>query len=457
MTKLKKESPLFVFTSSKDKFKTIYMVFGEFKKKKVKGSKFFYPEFSNLSFFTGKWTVFKTADLRYITRTISRNTPLKVPNADELVRDLCVKYVQGDCITYQFEKLNNDLWKMLDKISLKSIQVKKHYLPLNILNSRMHLMELCLVTDKYAFYIGDEDEYLAMDVYSHQELSSVTPQFNFDESLDNIATGVEQTLWVRPGHGFSVSFPKNQKKLMSFYLINEKGEEIYHEFYGKFTKDSRTSTNWSTNEHFSWECPEFEADSLIQIENGFVNEDSEYNLETIKKAFSGYTKRSGFYRFVYICDELKELADNITAKKLDINGSKFPEFMLDDELNMLQLTYADEAFIHYENGRVIDIFDAVGGVQMFEEQFKYEEAQLSSNDSAQCNGEVFYEIDTDTRLRLTIARLAYQAEEDADTFTDDEIEEIKRAEAIFDQCFANNTVPDEIEGTEHPRIEEWPF
>ena len=457
MTKLKKDLPLIVFTSSKDKFKTIYMVFGEFKKKKVKGSKFFYPEFSDLSFFIGKWTVFKTADLRYITRTISRNTPLKVPNADELVRDLCVKYVQGDCITYQFEQLDNDLWKMLDKIKFKSIQVKKHYLPLNILNSRMRLMELCLVTDKYTFYMGDEDEYLAMDVYSHQELNSVTPQFNFDESLDNIATGIEQVFWVRPKHGFAVNFPKNQKKLISFYLINEKGEEIYHEFYGKFTKESRISTNWSNHENFSWECPKFEADSLIQIENGFVNEDPEYNLELVKKAFSGYTKRSSFYRFVHICDELKELADNITAKKLDINGSKLPEFMLDDDLNMLQLTYADEAFIHYENGRVIDIFDAVGGDQMFDEQFKYEEAQLSGNNSAQHNGEVFYEIDKDTRTRLIIARLAYQAKENAGTFTDDEIKEIQMAESIFDQCFANSSVLDEIQETEHPRIEEWPF
>ncbi len=447
MTKLKKELPLLVFTSRKDKFKTIYMVFGEFKKKKVKGSKFFYPEFSNLSFFTGNWTVFKTADSRRITRTISRNTPLKVPNADEVVRDLCVKYVQGDCITYQFEKLNNDLWKMLDKIKFKSIQVKKHYLPLNILNSRMRLMELCLVTDKYAFYMGDEDEYLAMDVYSHQELNSVTPQFNFDESLDNIATGVEQALWVRPEHGFAVNFPKNQKKLMSFYFVNEKGEEFYHEFYGKFTKDSRTSTNWSTRENFSWECPAFDEGSLIRIESSFVNEAPKYNLETIKRAFSGYTKRSGFYRFVYICDELKELADNITAKKLDINGSKFPEFMLDDDLNMLQLTYADEGFIHYENERVIDIFDAVGGVQMFEEQFKYEEAQLSGNNLVQHDSEVFYEIGTDTRTRLIIARLAYQAKEDADTFTDDEIEEIQMAKAIFDQCFTNSVVPDEIEKT----------
>lgn len=456
MTKLKKDLPLIVFTSSKDKFKNIYMVFGEFKKKKVKGSKFFYPEFSNLSFFTGKWTVFKTADSRWITRTISCDTPLEIPNADEIVRDVCAKYVQGDCITYQFEKLNNDLWKMLDKIKFKSIKVKKHYLPLNILNSRMHLMELCLVTDKYAFYMGDEDEYLAMDVYSHQELNSVTPQFNFDESLDNIATGIEQVFWVRPKHGFSVNFPKNQKKLMSFYLINEKGEEIYHEFYGKFTKDSRISTNWSTHENFSWECPAFDESSLIQIENGFVNEDPEYNLELVKKAFSGYAKRSSFYRFVYICDELKELADNITAKKLDINGSKLPEFMLDDDLNMLQLTYADEGFIHYENERVIDIFDAVGGNQMFEEPFKYEEAQLSGNDSAQHNGEMFYEIDKDTRTRLIIARLAYQAKEDADTFTDGEIKEIQMAEAIFDQCFANSSVPDEIQETEH-NLPDLPF
>ena len=159
---------------------------------------------------------------------------------------------------------------------------------------------------------------------------------------------------------------------------------------------------------------------------------------------------------MYICDELKELADNITAKKLDINGSKLPEFVLDDELNMLQLTYADEGFIHYENGRVIDIFDAVGGDQMFDEQFKHEEAQLSGNNSAQHNSEVFYEIDKDTRTRLIIARLAYQAKEDADTFTDDEIKEIQMAEAIFDQCFANSSVPDEIQETEH-NLPDLPF
>ena len=111
-----------------------------------------------MSFFTGKWTVFKTADSRWITRTISCDTPLEIPNADEIVRDVCAKYVQGDCITYEFVNLNNDLWKMLDKIKFKSIKVKKHYLPLNILNSRMHLMELRLVTDKYAFYMRDEDE-----------------------------------------------------------------------------------------------------------------------------------------------------------------------------------------------------------------------------------------------------------------------------------------------------------
>lgn len=190
-------------------------------------------------------------------------------------------------------------------------------------------------------------------------------------------------------------------------------------------------------------------DSLIRIESGFVNEALKYNLEAVKKAFSGYTKRSGFYHFVYICDELKELADNITNKKLDINGSKLPEFVLDDKLYMLQLTYADEGFIHYENGRVIDIFDAVRGVQMFQEEFKYEEARLSGNNLVQHNGEVFYEIDADTRLRLAIARRVHQEqEEDDDDLTDAEIEERERAEAVISQYFANNMFLDEIEEVE---------
>lgn len=225
---------------------------------------------------------------------------------------------------------------------------------------------------------------------------------------------------------------------MGFYIINEKGDKVYHEFYGKFTKESRVSTNWSTHENFSWECPEFDESSLIRIESGFVNESPRYNLEAIKRAFSGYTKRSGFYRFMYICDELKGLADNITNKKLDINGSKLPEFVLDDELYMLQLTYADEGFIHYENGRVIDIFDAVRGVQKFQEEFKYEEARLSGNNLVQHNGGVFYEIDTDTRLQLAIARRTYQEQEEEDDLSDAEIEERKRADAVIAQYFANN-------------------
>lgn len=442
---------LFAYTTKKDGHKTVYMIFGKFEAKQIKDSDLSYPEFSDLSFFLGSLASGSSAN-----GMISCNTPLKVPDANGFARDVCAKYTQDDS-SYHFLMVYSILRKLLDNISSKRIKVKAYEpLPLNILNSRMFLMELSLVTDKYAFYTY-EDECLVMDVYSRHVLkNSATTQFNFDESLDNIATGVEKAYWVCLEHGFALDFPRGQKKLMSFYMINEKGDEIYHEFYGKFTKESRISTNWSTHENFSWECPEFDESSLIRIESGFVNEAPKYNLEAVKKAFSGYTKRSGFYRFVYICDELKELADNITNKKLDINGSKLPEFVLDDKLYMLQLTYADEAFIHYENGRVIDIFDAVGGVQMFEEQFKYEEARLFGNNLVQHNGEVFYEIDADTRLRLAIARRTCQEQEEDDDLSDAEIEERKRADAVIAQYFANNMFLDEIEEAERG-LPELPF
>lgn len=442
---------LFTYTTKEDDHKTVYMVFGKFETKQIKDTDLFYPEFSDLSFFLGS-----LASGSSVNGMISCNTPLNVSNANEFARDVCAKYTQDDS-NYHFLMVNSVLRRILNNISSKFIQVNEYEpLPLNILNSCMCLMELSLVTDKYAFYMC-EDEYLMMDMYNHRVLrNSATTCFNFDECLCNIAVGLEQILWVRPESEFALDFPRGQKKLMSFYLINEKGEEIYHEFYGKFTKESRISTNWSNHENFSWECPRFEANSLIRIESGFVNEAPEYNLETIKRAFSGYTKRSGFYRFVYICDELKELADNITNKKLDINGSKLPEFMLDDKLYMLQLTYADEGFIHYENGRVIDIFDAVRGVQMFEEQFKYEEARLSGNNLVQHNGEVFYEIDTETRLQLAIARRTYQEQEEDDDLSDAEIEERKRADAVIAQYFANNMFLDEIEEAERG-LPELPF
>lgn len=442
---------LFAYTTKEDDHKTVYMVFGKFEAKQIKDSDLLYPEFSDLSFFLGS-----LASGSSVNGMISCNTPLNVSNANEFARDVCAKYTQYDS-NYHFLMVNSALRRILNNISPKFIQVNEYEpLPLNILNSRMCLMELSLVTDKYAFYMY-EDEYLMMDMYNYQVLkNSMTTSFNFDESLDNIATGVEKALWVRPEHGFNLDFPKGQKKLMSFYMINEKGDEIYHEFYGKFTKESRVSTDWNTHENFSWECPEFDASSLIRIESGFVNEAPKYNLEAVKKAFSGYTKRSGFYRFVYICDELKELADNITNKKLDINGSKLSEFVLDDELYMLQLTYADEGFIHYENGRVIDIFDAVKGVQMFEEQFKYEEARLSGNNLVQHNGEIFYEIDADTRLRLAIARRTCQEQEEEDDLSDAEIEENKRADAVIAQYFANNMFLDEIEEAERG-LPELPF
>lgn len=434
---------LFAYTTKEDGHKTVYMVFGKFEAKQIKDSDLLYPEFSDLSFFLGSLASGSSAN-----GMISCNTPLKVSNANEFARDVCAKYTQND-FNYHFLMVYSVLRKLLDNVSSKYVKVREYEpLPLNILNSHMCLMELSLVTDKYAFYTY-EDEYLMMDVYSRHVLkNSATTQFNFDESLDNIATGVEKAYWICPEHGFDLDFPRGQKKLMGFYIINEKGDKVYHEFYGKFTKESRVSTNWSTHENFSWVCPEFDESSLIRIESGFVNESPRYNLEAIKRAFSGYTKRSGFYRFVYICDELKELADNITAKKLDINGSKLPEFMLDDELYMLQLTYADEGFIHYENGRVIDIFDAVRGVQMFQEEFKYEETRLSGNNLVQHNGEAFYEIDTDTRLQLAIARRNYQEQEEDDDLSDAEIEERKRADAVIAQYFANNMFLDEIEEAE---------
>ena len=434
---------LFAYTTKEDGYKTVYMVFGKFEAKQIKDSDLFYPEFSDLSFFLGS-----LASGSSTNGMISCNTPLKVSNTNEFTRDVCAKYTQDDS-NYHFLMVYSVLRKLLNNISSKYVKVREYEpLPLNILNSHMCLMELSLVTDKYAFYTY-EDECLMMDVYSHHVLkNSATTQFNFDESLDNIATGIEKAYWVCPEHGVDLDFPRGQKKLMSFYLINEKGDKVYHEFYGKFTKESRISTNWSTHENFSWECPEFDENSLIRIESGFVNESPKYNLEAIKRAFSGYTKRSGFYCFMYICDELKGLADNITNKKLDINGSKLPEFMLDDELYMLQLTYADEGFIHYENGRVIDIFDAVRGVQIFQEEFKYEETRLSGNNLVQHNGEVFYEIDTDTRLQLAIARRNYQEQEEDDDLSDAETEERKRADAVITQYFTNNMLLDEIEEAE---------
>lgn len=434
---------LFAYTTKEDDHKTVYMVFGKFEAKQIKDSDLLYPEFSDLSFFLGSLASGSSAN-----GMISCNTPLNVSNANEFARDVCAKYTQDDS-NYHFLMVYSILRKLLDNVSSKYVKVREYEpLPLNILNSRMALMELCLITDRYAFYMY-EDEYLMMDVCSRHVLrNSATTQFNFDESLDNIATGVEKAYWVCPGHGFDLVFPRGQKKLIAFYFLNEKGDEIYQEFYGKFTKESRISTDWSNHNNFSWECPEFDANSLIRIESGFVNESPKYNLEAIKKAFSGYTKRSGFYRFMYICDELKELADNITAKRLDINGSKLPEYVLDNELYMLQLTYADESSIHYENGRVIDIFDAVGGVQMFEEEVKYEEARLSGNNLVQHNSEVFYEIDTNTRLQLVIARRTCQEQEEDDDLSDAEIEERKRADAVIAQYFANNMFLDEIEEAE---------
>lgn len=438
----KEKKVLFAYTTKEDDHKTVYMVFGKFEAKQIKDSDLLYPEFSDLSFFLGSLASGSSAN-----GMISCNTPLNVSNANEFARYVCAKYTQDDS-NYHFLMVYSILRKLLDNVSSKYVKVREYEpLPLNILNSRMALMELCLITDRYAFYMY-EDEYLMMDVCSRHVLrNSATTQFNFDESLDNIATGVEKAYWVCPGHGFDLVFPRGQKKLIAFYFLNEKGDEIYQEFYGKFTKESRISTDWSNHNNFSWECPEFDANSLIRIESGFVNESPKYNLEAIKKAFSGYTKRSGFYRFMYICDELKELADNIAAKRLDINGSKLPEYVLDNELYMLQLTYADESSIHYENGRVIDIFDAIGGVQMFEEEVKCEEARLSGNNLVQHNGEVFYEIDTNTRLQLAIARRTCQEQEE-DDLSDAEIEERKRADAVIAQYFANNMFLDEIEEAE---------
>lgn len=85
---------------------------------------------------------------------------------------------------------------------------------------------------------------------------------------------------------------------------------------------------------------------------------------------------------------------------------------------------------------------------MFEEEVKYEEARLSGNNLVQHNGEVFYEIDTNTRLQLAIARRTCQEQEEDDDLSDAEIEERKRADTVIAQYFANNMFLDEIEEAE---------
>ena len=87
-------------------------------------------------------------------------------------------------------------------------------------------------------------------------------------------------------------------------------------------------------------------------------------------------------------------------------------------------------------------------MQLLSFKFKYEETRLSGNNLVQHNGEVFYEIDTDTRLQLAIARRTYQEQEEEDDLSDAEIEERKRADTVIAQYFANNMFLDEIEEAE---------
>ena len=138
---------LFAYTTKEDGHKTVYMVFGKFEAKQIKNSDLLYPEFSDLSFFLGSLASGSSAN-----GMISCNTPLKVSNANEFARDVCAKYTQDDS-NYHFLMIYSVLRKLLDNVSSKYVKVREYEpLPLNILNSHMCLMELSLVTDKYAFY-----------------------------------------------------------------------------------------------------------------------------------------------------------------------------------------------------------------------------------------------------------------------------------------------------------------
>ena len=163
MTKLKKDLPLLVFTSKKDDHKAVYMVFGKFKKKKMdKKLDLYYPEFYDVTVFTGD-----LSSVSNVNRMVSCDKTIQISNAYE-ARRACAGYTQ-DNQDYHFIRINNDLKELLDTISKKCINI--YGFPLNVLTPNMNMVELLLVTNKYAIYSSD-NEYMVMDAHSHQVLKN---------------------------------------------------------------------------------------------------------------------------------------------------------------------------------------------------------------------------------------------------------------------------------------------
>ena len=292
MTKLKKELPLLVFTSRKDDHKIVYMVFGKFKKKKMdKKLDLYYPEFYDVTILAGNLSSVSSAN-----RMVSCDTLIQISSAYEAGR-ACAGYTQGNP-EYHFIRINNDLKKLLDTISKNCI----YGLPLNVLTPNMNMVELLLVTNKYAIYSSD-NEYMVMDAHSHQVLKNcVIKCFSVDKAVKGVKTGEEKVFWVCPGYEFILEFPKGQKLLMAYHYTDVNGKEIYKAFYGLLTKQSGKSTG----KDVFWQNPKFDESSLIRIKNGYVIEGGTYNITCIERAFSEYTiKKSGF-KFEYICDDLKK-------------------------------------------------------------------------------------------------------------------------------------------------------
>lgn len=293
MTKLKKDLPLLVFTSKKDNHKIIYMVFGKYKKKMDKKLDLYYPEFYDVTVLTGDLSSVSNAN-----RMVSCDKTIQISNAYE-ARRACAGYTQ-DNQDYHFIRINNDLKELLDTISKKCINI--YGFPLNVLTPNMNMVELLLVTNKYAIYSSD-NEYMVMDAHSHQVLKNcVIKCFSVDKAVKGVKTGEEKVFWVCPGYEFILEFPKGQKLLMAYHYTDVNGKEIYKAFYGLLTKQSGKSTG----KDVFWQNPKFDESSLIRIKNGYVIEGGTYNITCIERAFSEYTiKKSGF-KFEYICDDLKK-------------------------------------------------------------------------------------------------------------------------------------------------------
>ena len=293
MTKLKKDLPLLVFTSKKDNHKIIYMVFGKYKKKMDKKLDLYYPEFYDVTVLTGDLSSVSNAN-----RMVSCDKTIQISNAYE-ARRACAGYTQ-DNQDYHFIRINNDLKELLDTISKKRINI--YGFPLNVLTPNMNIVELLLVTNKYAIYSSD-NEYMVMDAHSHQVLKNcVIKCFSVDKAVKGVKTGEEKVFWVCPGYEFILEFPKGQKLLMAYHYTDVNGKEIYKAFYGLLTKQSGKSTG----KDVFWQNPKFDESSLIRIKNGYVIEGGTYNITCIERAFSEYTiKKSGF-KFEYICDDLKK-------------------------------------------------------------------------------------------------------------------------------------------------------